>query len=71
MNNDHKKWKEVHNKELETARELYKKSKNFDPKINIEELGDKIFDMLTEEDWKELSKIQKKLRKEAGFFVEE
>jgi hypothetical protein len=69
--NGHEKWKKEHSKELKAARELYKKSKNFNPNVNIEKVGDEIFDMLDEQDWEKLTVIQKKLREEAGFFVEE
>jgi len=41
--NGHEKWKKEHSKELKAARELYKKSKNFNPNVNIEKGMGKIF----------------------------
>jgi two-component SAPR family response regulator len=68
MVDHHKAWKERQKKEIEVAKEIYKKSKNFDSSINLDKMNVEIFDMLNEEDWDILAQKLQKLKEEHNLF---
>jgi len=66
--NHHKLWKERQAKEIKIAKEIYKRSKDFDSSIDLDKITVEIYDMLNEEDWHEFAPFMKKLEEEANLF---
>jgi hypothetical protein len=68
MTNHHAEWKKRQKLEIEAAIGVYKESLAFDESVDLEKIGEKIFDILTEEDWERLNPKLKKIKEEANLF---
>ena len=57
----HAEWSKCTSEQIAAAKEIYKKSKNFDPTIDLDKVGGEIWDMLDEGDYIKLKPIRKKI----------
>ena len=58
----HKKWKQRETELLKEAIKIYKNSSDFNPNLNLNTMGDKIYDLMNEEDWEKFVVIREKIK---------
>ncbi|MBT3416951.1 hypothetical protein HON86_02020 [Candidatus Woesearchaeota archaeon] len=64
----HAEWSKCTSEQIAAAKEIYKKSKNFDPTIDLDKVGGEIWDMLDEGDYIKLKPIRKKIKDKYKLF---
>ena len=69
MVNAHAEWNKKSNEIIKAGKKIYKKSKNFDPTIDLDKVGSEIFDMLNEEDHILFRKERLKIAKKYKLFI--
>ena len=62
MSRNHKVWREQENILLEEAKKIYKVSKDYDDTVDVDSLGDEVYDMMNEEDWEKFRIVEKKVK---------
>jgi len=67
----HEQWKERQKEFIAAAKEIYRKSKDFDENIKLETVGEEIFDLMNEEDWEKFRSEESEIKKRYGDLTKE
>lgn len=59
-------WKQRESELLNKAKEIYKNSKEFDSNVNLDALGNKVYDLMSEESWETFRKFEKEIKLKFG-----